>query len=279
MRRGQSFCWENATEGQGGWDPQKSCPNPCIQILEVVMWKVPNKMKCFLLQDHATPKCLHLVFASWFWTQHKGCAFSLCIPDPGTSFKSPLDALKEVDDGSMLGLGYNHLIKDSQWELQEAIFQSTYQEYLEAEGVMEEEIPRWVGAPTRALRVIHTGHWAVWMEASVLILLLSSQSFRAEGWSHSRSCHSAAYLSKPFFYIYFFLFSDMLSFISSFLARSWRDQKWKYSQVIQMDKKLLICEAQSLHDIELQWELSGSGLHPLCKFLFQGHKAGQNCQS
>lgn len=42
----------------------------------------------------------------------------------------------------MLGLGYNHLIKDSQWELQEAIFQSTYQEYLEAEGVMEEEIPR-----------------------------------------------------------------------------------------------------------------------------------------
>lgn len=43
-------------------------------------------------------------------------------------------------------------------------------------------------------------------EASVLALLLSSQGFRAGGWSHSRSCHSAAYLSKPFFYIYFFLF-------------------------------------------------------------------------
>ncbi|NXU18059.1 WDR93 protein, partial [Pardalotus punctatus] len=63
-------------------------------------------------------------------------------PITGTSFKGPVDALKEVDDGSMLGLGYNHLIKDSQWELQEAIFRSTYQEYLEAEGVIEEEIPR-----------------------------------------------------------------------------------------------------------------------------------------
>ncbi|NXW67611.1 WDR93 protein, partial [Hirundo rustica] len=64
-------------------------------------------------------------------------------PITGTSFEGPLDALKEVDDGSMLGLGYNHLIKDSQWELQEAIFRSTYQEYLEAEGVIEEEIPRY----------------------------------------------------------------------------------------------------------------------------------------
>nr|XP_041574343.1 WD repeat-containing protein 93 isoform X2 [Taeniopygia guttata] len=64
-------------------------------------------------------------------------------PITGTKFKSPLDALKEVDDGSMLGLGYNHLIKDFQWELQEAIFCSTYQEYLEAEGVIKEEIPRY----------------------------------------------------------------------------------------------------------------------------------------
>ncbi|NWZ64401.1 WDR93 protein, partial [Acrocephalus arundinaceus] len=64
-------------------------------------------------------------------------------PITGTSFKGPLDALKEVDDGSVLGLGYNHLIKDSQWELQDEIFRSTYQEYLEAEGVIEEEIPRY----------------------------------------------------------------------------------------------------------------------------------------
>ncbi|NWU25936.1 WDR93 protein, partial [Dyaphorophyia castanea] len=63
-------------------------------------------------------------------------------PITGMSFKGPLDALKEVDDDSMLGLGYNHLIKDSQWELQEAIFCSTYREYLEAKGVTKEEIPR-----------------------------------------------------------------------------------------------------------------------------------------
>ncbi|CAM9418486.1 unnamed protein product [Bubo scandiacus] len=65
-------------------------------------------------------------------------------PITGSSFKSPLDALKKVDDGSMLGLGYNHLIKDSQWEQQEAIFHSTYREYLEAEGEREskEDIPR-----------------------------------------------------------------------------------------------------------------------------------------
>ncbi|NXK44165.1 WDR93 protein, partial [Chauna torquata] len=65
-------------------------------------------------------------------------------PVSGTNFKSPLDALKKVDDGSMLGLGHNHLIKDSQWEQQEAIFRSTYREYLEAEGESEskDEDPR-----------------------------------------------------------------------------------------------------------------------------------------
>ncbi|XP_068881981.1 WD repeat-containing protein 93 [Aphelocoma coerulescens] len=63
-------------------------------------------------------------------------------PITGTSFKDPLDALKEVDDDSMLGLGYNHLIKDSQWELHEAIFCSIYREYLEGQGVTKEEIPR-----------------------------------------------------------------------------------------------------------------------------------------
>ncbi|XP_067999528.1 WD repeat-containing protein 93 [Melanerpes formicivorus] len=65
-------------------------------------------------------------------------------PITGSSFKSPLDALKEVDDDSMLGLGYNHLMKASQWELHEAIFCRTYKEYLkvvdETEG--KEETPR-----------------------------------------------------------------------------------------------------------------------------------------
>ncbi|NXY87043.1 WDR93 protein, partial [Alcedo cyanopectus] len=73
-----------------------------------------------------------------------GLCLSLCVPNPGTSFKSPVEALKKVDDGSMLGLGYNHLIKDSQWEQQEAIFCSTYREYLQAVGEREtkEEIPK-----------------------------------------------------------------------------------------------------------------------------------------
>lgn len=64
MRRGQTLCWENTTNRQG--------PNPCIQILEngLVMWKVPHKIKCFLLQDHATPKCLH------------GFCFSRAVPFP-----------------------------------------------------------------------------------------------------------------------------------------------------------------------------------------------------
>ncbi|NXG49248.1 WDR93 protein, partial [Psilopogon haemacephalus] len=52
-------------------------------------------------------------------------------PITGSRFKSPLDALKGMGDGSMLGLGYNHLIKASQWKQHEAIFCSTYREYLE----------------------------------------------------------------------------------------------------------------------------------------------------
>ncbi|NXC45089.1 WDR93 protein, partial [Penelope pileata] len=65
-------------------------------------------------------------------------------PVTGTIFKNPLDALKKGNDGSMLGLGYNHLIKDSQWEQHEAIFRSTYREYLEVEGENEskDEVPR-----------------------------------------------------------------------------------------------------------------------------------------
>ncbi|XP_062440009.1 WD repeat-containing protein 93 [Rhea pennata] len=63
-------------------------------------------------------------------------------PITGTIYTSPLDALMKVDDGSVFGLGHNHLIKNSQWEQQEAIFHSTYQEYLEAEGESKNEIPR-----------------------------------------------------------------------------------------------------------------------------------------
>ncbi|NWI08377.1 WDR93 protein, partial [Crypturellus soui] len=63
-------------------------------------------------------------------------------PITGSIFKSPLDALMKVDDGSVFGLGHNHLINDSQWEQQEATFRNTYQEYLEAEGESKDEISR-----------------------------------------------------------------------------------------------------------------------------------------
>lgn len=51
------------------------------------------------------------------------------------------------DDGSVIGLGYNHMLKESQWERQEAIFSSTFQQYLETEDELEikEEKPWWVG--------------------------------------------------------------------------------------------------------------------------------------
>lgn len=81
-------------------------------------------------------------------------------------------------------------------------------------------------------------------------LCLSFASFiprlQGRGWSHSRSCIVLpTYESLSFTCISSF-FSDMLPFISSFLAGFWWDQKRKYSQVIQKDKKL------SVHDIELQ---------------------------
>lgn len=158
MRREETSCWhtvrENATERQS-----ELAPSPYLQILEdgLVIWEVTQNVflmfKYFYQEDAVcpsarqchceggmvkvplnTPRCLLL----------QGCAFSLCVSNPGSSFKSPLDAVKKVDDGIMLGLGYNHLIKDSQWEQREGIFCSTYPECLEAEGERknEEEIPR-----------------------------------------------------------------------------------------------------------------------------------------
>ncbi|KAM6301554.1 LOW QUALITY PROTEIN: WD repeat-containing protein 93 [Podargus strigoides] len=90
-------------------------------------------------------------------------------PITGQDFKSPLDALKKVDDGSMLGLGYNHLIKDSQWEQQEAIFRSTYWEYLEAEGEREskEETPR----PKAIIRCM--GDAEVWITVNMTAMVKS----------------------------------------------------------------------------------------------------------
>ncbi|KFP92124.1 WD repeat-containing protein 93, partial [Apaloderma vittatum] len=114
-------------------------------------------------------------------------------PVTGSSFKNPLDALKKVDDASMLGLGYNHLIKDSQWEQQEAIFHSTYREYLQAEseGESKEEILRHATfhflLPGRILQVgpemkvqpdIPTGISVHWSECHNLCFYLLNRPLR-----------------------------------------------------------------------------------------------------
>ncbi|XP_074822561.1 WD repeat-containing protein 93 isoform X2 [Natator depressus] len=54
-------------------------------------------------------------------------------PLTGSTFKSPLEALMKIDDGSVIGLGQNHVIKDYQWEQQDAIFRSIFQKHLERE--------------------------------------------------------------------------------------------------------------------------------------------------
>ncbi|XP_067327579.1 WD repeat-containing protein 93 [Anolis sagrei] len=58
-------------------------------------------------------------------------------PLAGSTFKNPFDALMKSDDGSVLGLGYNHMMKESQWEQLDAIFNNTFQQYLETEEEME----------------------------------------------------------------------------------------------------------------------------------------------
>nr|XP_028562644.1 WD repeat-containing protein 93 [Podarcis muralis] len=58
-------------------------------------------------------------------------------PFAPSTFKHPYEALMKSDDGSVIGLGYNHMLKESQWERQEAIFSSTFQQYLETEDELE----------------------------------------------------------------------------------------------------------------------------------------------
>ncbi|XP_060116052.1 WD repeat-containing protein 93 [Heteronotia binoei] len=51
----------------------------------------------------------------------------------GSAFKNPYEALMKSDDGTVVGLGQNHIIKDHQWERLEEIFNSTFQQYLDLE--------------------------------------------------------------------------------------------------------------------------------------------------
>ncbi|XP_062062654.1 WD repeat-containing protein 93 [Lepus europaeus] len=58
-------------------------------------------------------------------------------PIAGTLFKSPLEAFAKIEDCHGLGSGQNHFIKDSQWEQQAEIFNTSYKKFLDGEG--EEE--------------------------------------------------------------------------------------------------------------------------------------------
>ncbi|KAJ6662820.1 hypothetical protein lerEdw1_011024 [Lerista edwardsae] len=60
-------------------------------------------------------------------------------PLAGTIFKNPFEALMKCDDGNVFGLGQNHLIKQCQWDFQEALFYSTFQQYLEVDIEQEDK--------------------------------------------------------------------------------------------------------------------------------------------
>ncbi|KAK1327844.1 hypothetical protein QTO34_012752 [Cnephaeus nilssonii] len=54
-------------------------------------------------------------------------------PITGSPFKSPLEVFAKIEGCYGLGSGQNHIIKDSQWEQQTAIFNATYRKYLDGE--------------------------------------------------------------------------------------------------------------------------------------------------
>ncbi|XP_053128924.1 WD repeat-containing protein 93 [Hemicordylus capensis] len=58
-------------------------------------------------------------------------------PLAGSIFKNPFEALMKSDDGHGIGLGNNHLIKESQWEWQETVFTGAFHQYLETEDEQE----------------------------------------------------------------------------------------------------------------------------------------------
>ncbi|XP_077173571.1 WD repeat-containing protein 93 isoform X2 [Paroedura picta] len=58
-------------------------------------------------------------------------------PLAGCAFKNPYEALMKNDDGSVVGLGQNHMIKDCHWERLEELFNSTFRQYLELESKEE----------------------------------------------------------------------------------------------------------------------------------------------
>ncbi|XP_054858639.1 WD repeat-containing protein 93 [Eublepharis macularius] len=58
-------------------------------------------------------------------------------PLAGSAFKNPYEALMKSDDGTVVGLGQNHMIRDCHWERQEAVFNSVFRQYLVLENELE----------------------------------------------------------------------------------------------------------------------------------------------
>ncbi|KAM6426099.1 WD repeat-containing protein 93 isoform 1-T1 [Liasis olivaceus] len=58
-------------------------------------------------------------------------------PLSASVFKTPFEALMKSDDGNVIGMGYNTLIRDCQLEWLEEIFNSRFQQYLETENELE----------------------------------------------------------------------------------------------------------------------------------------------
>ncbi|XP_054569283.1 WD repeat-containing protein 93 isoform X1 [Eptesicus fuscus] len=84
-------------------------------------------------------------------------------PITGSPFKSPLEVFAKIEGCYGLGSGQNHVIKDSQWEQQTAIFNATYRKYLDGE--WEEEplscltmMPTEVKSPPGVASVLGV-HW------------------------------------------------------------------------------------------------------------------------
>uniref|UniRef100_A0ACB8E5L2 Uncharacterized protein n=1 Tax=Sphaerodactylus townsendi TaxID=933632 RepID=A0ACB8E5L2_9SAUR len=58
-------------------------------------------------------------------------------PVAGSPFKNPYEALMKCDDGTTVGLGQNHLIRDCQWERLDSLFNSTFRQFLDLKDELE----------------------------------------------------------------------------------------------------------------------------------------------
>ncbi|XP_019359630.1 PREDICTED: WD repeat-containing protein 93 [Gavialis gangeticus] len=134
--------WERETENAPG---AAAAAAPAVQER---MFSQASEMKSLELQREGSAEMETRMSTSKLGARlsHPMLLLKVRPPKPlsGSIFKSPLDALMKIDDGSVLGLGHNHMIKDCQLEQQDAIFHSTFKTYLErdSESDSKEETPR-----------------------------------------------------------------------------------------------------------------------------------------